>query len=529
MIVWLFDKVNDGDDDDVLVTDDEGVDSGVPWDDEIVVEVDNAEAEADSVIVTDDVIVTEEEDECIGLSDIEITVIKVIDGVIEDVKYSLSEPVFEELAPAVRDDVGVLDVERDKLCVEVGVIEDVEVPLPVALAVSVLLSEDEVVVLSVAKLLDVIEELEPNVIDDVGDNEIDWLDEMVDEGDWEGVPDTDEVTLPVGVIVEVTEIVVVLVNEMVDVIDEVPVGDGVSLADAPSESVVVGVSNDEDDKLFVVDNVSLLEDVWEDVGVEVDVPEAVLLLVIDEVVLTLSVVEEVPVSEPEGVDDGEAERLKVDDAVWLLDGVIEIPEIVLEQVVDAVPDSELVGVGTGVAEKLADRVSILDGVWEEVDWADIVFDEVGVTVASALIVFEAVPDTELDGVCESEEERLSVVEGVAGLDRVWDDVIEAVNEFETVPETDVVLVPLELIVVEDVPEFVGGNVDDGVDERLDVVDEVWLLDNVFVLVGVPVDVEVALRDAVRDAVTLGVHVDAVERPVDEQHGHGIGASDPAGQ
>ena len=94
-----------------------------------------------------------------------------------------SEPVFEELAPADKDDVGVLDVERDKLCVEVGVIEEVEVPLPVALAVGVLLSEDEVVVLSVAKLLDVFEELEPNVTDDVGDNEIDLLDEMVDEGD----------------------------------------------------------------------------------------------------------------------------------------------------------------------------------------------------------------------------------------------------------------------------------------------------------------------------------------------------------
>ena len=47
------------------------------------------------------------------------------------------------------------------ICVEVGVIEGVEVPLPVALAVGVLLSEDELVALPVFVLLGVLEELEP--------------------------------------------------------------------------------------------------------------------------------------------------------------------------------------------------------------------------------------------------------------------------------------------------------------------------------------------------------------------------------
>ena len=66
---------------------------------------------------------------------------------------------------------------------ELGVLEEVEVPLLVVLTVCGLLSEDVLVVLGVAKLLGVFEGLEPYVIEEVGESEIDSLNEIVDEGD----------------------------------------------------------------------------------------------------------------------------------------------------------------------------------------------------------------------------------------------------------------------------------------------------------------------------------------------------------
>ena len=58
-----------------------------------------------------------------------------------------------------------------------------------------------------------------------------------------------------------TEGVWLVDNDSLDDIDEVTEIEDVTLAEAPSESVVVGVIDGEDDKLNVVDNVSLLDDV----------------------------------------------------------------------------------------------------------------------------------------------------------------------------------------------------------------------------------------------------------------------------
>ena len=58
-----------------------------------------------------------------------------------------------------------------------------------------------------------------------------------------------------------TEGVWLVDNDSLDDIDEVTEIEDVTLAEAPSESVVVGVTDGEDDKLSVVDNVSLLDDV----------------------------------------------------------------------------------------------------------------------------------------------------------------------------------------------------------------------------------------------------------------------------
>ena len=81
----------------------------------------------------------------------------------------------------------------------VGVGEEVGVPLPVALAVGVLLSEDELAVLPVFVLLGVLEGLEPKVLELAGETLIDELSVTVEEVVIHEEPVPDMVAEHVGV------------------------------------------------------------------------------------------------------------------------------------------------------------------------------------------------------------------------------------------------------------------------------------------------------------------------------------------
>ena len=72
-----------------------------------------------------------------------------------------SDPDCEELTPIVREAVGLADIDFDRLCVVEGVVEDVEVPLPVAELVCVLLEETVLVGDIDFEMLGVCEGLEP--------------------------------------------------------------------------------------------------------------------------------------------------------------------------------------------------------------------------------------------------------------------------------------------------------------------------------------------------------------------------------
>ena len=120
------------------------------------------------------------------------------DDVIEAVPENEGE--LEGLAPIDKDVVGVLETDKDSDMVELGVIEDVAVPLKVADEVGVLVAVGELVILAELELLaGVFEGLEPILIDADDDNDIDEVSVTVDEAVWDDVAVPEIVALEVGV------------------------------------------------------------------------------------------------------------------------------------------------------------------------------------------------------------------------------------------------------------------------------------------------------------------------------------------
>ena len=117
--------------------------------------------------------------------------------VVEDVP--LFEPVFEGDAPYVKEEVGEDEIEFDRLRVELGVFDEVTVPLVVALLVDVPLFDSVLVELGVFELLGVTDGLEPMVIEAVGDTETDDMSVGVVDAVLVGVTVADAVDELVGV------------------------------------------------------------------------------------------------------------------------------------------------------------------------------------------------------------------------------------------------------------------------------------------------------------------------------------------
>ncbi len=233
----------------------------------------------------------------------------------------------------------VIDLERDKLAL--GVIEDVGVLVAVMDDVGLTLSLDVLVFDGVPELLGVAEALAPIERDADGVPVIDDVRDVVDEDVCDAVPDLVAVSDPVGVPEAVMEAVALPVSVALDETVGVTDDDGDSLADAPRESVVVGVPEAEDETLVVVERLSLREDVCDGVMAAVPVPEPVPLPVIVGVTLGLRVVD--AVSEFEPVDDGLTPDESVDVGVKVGEGDSEIVvDGVLEDV--DVGDSDDVGV-----------------------------------------------------------------------------------------------------------------------------------------------------------------------------------------
>ena len=171
------------------------------------------------------------------------------------------EPVFEELAPRVTDAVGERETDRERLVVELAVDDGVPVPELVGELVDVPLPVMLAVRLGVSEMLGVSLALAPKVTDGVAefDNEALSVDEV--EGVIEDVPVLDEVPDPVFVCEGVGGGVVVAVSELEDEGDGVSDDDGVPLAEAPADRVVVGVAVTVVERLNVVDPLSLPEGV----------------------------------------------------------------------------------------------------------------------------------------------------------------------------------------------------------------------------------------------------------------------------
>ena len=185
------------------------------------------------------------------------------------------------------------------------------------------------------------------------------------------------------------------------------------------------------------------------------------------------------------VDDGD--KLKVEDVVWLLEGVIEVVEIAVKV---SEPVLEVVDV------TVASALIVVDAVLES--------ELVGVTVASAVTVVEAVLESELVGVGVDEDDKLCVVEVVSALEGVC----VSVDVSVTVPDTVLdsvgvgVNVSLSLLVVEAVLESELVGVGEDEDDKLCVDEVVSALEGVCV----SVDVSVTVPDTVPDNVGVGVNV-----------------------
>ncbi len=165
----------------------------------------------------------------------------VSDGVTVTPKLDESEHVFDELAPFVKDAVGVRDADREWLDVEVGDIVGVPVLELVGVLVGVTLLVSLGETLELSETLAVMLALAPSVIDGVAVFESDALREDVDEGVDDGVlvPEVDSVPVPVCVGVGVD--VIDADDETDDEGDGDEEDDGVPLAEPPTERVAVGV------------------------------------------------------------------------------------------------------------------------------------------------------------------------------------------------------------------------------------------------------------------------------------------------
>jgi hypothetical protein len=167
------------------------------------------------------------------------------------------EPVFEELAPAVNDAVGVRETDRERLVVELGVVEDDPVFVPVGVHVDVPLLVSDGETLELSEILAVTLALAPNVTDGVAEFENDALRLDVEEGVSDDVPVLDVVSDPVLVCEGVGRGVIDADNEE-DVVGEgVKEEVGVPLADAPEDRVVEGDVETVVERLTVVEPLSL--------------------------------------------------------------------------------------------------------------------------------------------------------------------------------------------------------------------------------------------------------------------------------
>ena len=207
---------------------------------------------------------------CVGLEDDDDKIDKVIvlDGVFELLG------VIDGLEPLEIEAVGVSDCEALSDAVELGVNDDVAVPLIVADGVGVLVAVNELVVLPEFELLaGVFEGLAPRLIDADDEKEIDEVRVIVEEAVSDEVPVPEFVALAVGVTDCVFE--ALTVDEGVIGGDTVALNDieGEPLAEPPMLSELVGVAVIEEDRLATIDSLPLT--VLVPVGVCDDVLEPV--------------------------------------------------------------------------------------------------------------------------------------------------------------------------------------------------------------------------------------------------------------
>ena len=206
----------------------------------------------------------------------------------EDDDDGIIEFVDDGLAPVVNEDVGVEDIDLDKVCVELGVIDDVAVPLIVADGVDVMVAVNELVILSEFELLaGVFEGLEPRLIDADDEKEIDEVSVIVEEAVSDGVAVPETVALAVGVTEGVFKALIVdegVIGGETVALNEM---EGVPLAVSPNERVLVGVIDIVVDRLATIDSLPL--------------PELVPVEVCD------VVLEPVPVEELVGLFEGEVD------------------------------------------------------------------------------------------------------------------------------------------------------------------------------------------------------------------------------
>ncbi len=300
-----------------------------------------------------------------------------------------SEPVFDELAPAVSEAVGVRETDLERLIVGLGVIDGVSVleldgvpvgvPLPLTLAVT----------LGVSEILAVTLALAPRVTEGVADCERDALRVKVEEGVDEDVPVLDEVPDPEPVCEGVSVGVADAVNVAVDEGDGDREDEGVLLAEPPAERVVVGVAVTVEERLGVDESLSLPDGVCVGVRDSDPVPVAVGDAEPVGVADSVEVVEPVPeselvrdeltptVSEAVGEDDKDWERVKVE--LGVMDDVSE-PE----------PDGVPVGVALGLSEMLGVTLALAPNVTEGVAELESVSEVEAVTVAVQVCVGVAV-------------------------------------------------------------------------------------------------------------------------------------------
>ncbi len=168
-----------------------------------------------------------------------------------------SEPVFDALAPVVTDAVGVRDKDRERLIVELDVVDGVPVPEFVDVIVGDPLAVMLAVILDVSEILGVTLALAPNVTEGVAEFDSDALRLDVEEGVIDGVPVLDEVPDAVLVCEGVGEGVTVADNVEDDVGIGVKDDVGVTLADAPGDRVVEGDVETVVEKLVVDEPLSL--------------------------------------------------------------------------------------------------------------------------------------------------------------------------------------------------------------------------------------------------------------------------------